>query len=51
LVGIPLYGILTSDPITLGTVAGVLLTIAACAAVGPAWRAGRIDPVMALRAE
>jgi predicted permease len=46
-----LYGIAPSDPITLIAVAAMLLTIAALAALAPAWRASRVDPVIALRAD
>jgi ABC-type lipoprotein release transport system permease subunit len=40
-----------SDPLTLGVVSATLLILAATAALGPARRAARIDPVHALRAE
>ena len=46
-----LVGVSASDPITLATAAAVLLTVAACAAVVPARRAARVDPVISLRAE
>jgi ABC-type antimicrobial peptide transport system permease subunit len=39
------------DPGTLGAVAAVLLIVAASAAVIPACRAARIDPVETLRAD
>ena len=39
------------DPATLGVVAAVLLVVAVVAALVPAMRAARIDPVAALRAE
>jgi predicted permease len=39
------------DPATLGIVAAVLLVVAVVAALIPAMRAARIDPVAALRAE
>ena len=46
-----LYGIEPSDPITLAAVAVMLLAIAMLAALAPAWRAARVDPVTALRAD
>lgn len=46
-----LYGIAPSDPGVMTGVAAVLLLIATAAALGPAWRAARVDPVSALRAE
>lgn len=46
-----LYGIAPSDPITLAAVATTLVAIAAIAALAPAWRAARVDPVTALRAD
>jgi hypothetical protein len=46
-----LYGITPSDPAVLLVVAAVLVTIAVIAALSPAWRATRVDPVSALRAE
>jgi ABC-type antimicrobial peptide transport system permease subunit len=39
------------DPLVLVSVAAVLLLVALLASVGPAWRATRVDPQQALRAE
>jgi putative ABC transport system permease protein len=46
-----LFGIRSSDPVTFVAVALVLTAVALVAAALPAWRAARLDPVTALRAE
>jgi putative ABC transport system permease protein len=46
-----LYGTSSRDPVVLGAVGVMLLGVAAVAAAVPAWRATRVDPVRALRAE
>jgi ABC-type antimicrobial peptide transport system permease subunit len=46
-----LYGIAPGNPVVLLLVAGCLLVVAAMAAAVPAWRAGRVDPMTALRVE
>lgn len=46
-----LFEVRPSDPITLVSVACVILVVSAVAAVLPAWRATRVDPMMALRYE
>jgi putative ABC transport system permease protein len=51
LVATLLYGISPTDPTTMILVALTLLVVAAVAAMGPAWRAARVNPVSALRAE
>ena len=51
LVAALLYGIKPSDPASMAIVAGTLIAIALAAALIPAWRAARSDPVTALRAD
>lgn len=46
-----LYGVDPLDPATLLGSAGLLTLVALAASGGPAWRATRVDPVIALRAE
>jgi putative ABC transport system permease protein len=44
-----LYGVQTSDPVTLAVAAGLLAAVGGLAGWLPAWRASRIDPAEALR--
>jgi putative ABC transport system permease protein len=46
-----LVGVSPADPFTLGTVALTLMIVAGAAALLPALRAARVDPIQALRAE
>ncbi len=46
-----LYQVNPRDPGVLGAVAGVLLVVGVLASFIPAWRATRVDPVVAMRAE
>jgi putative ABC transport system permease protein len=46
-----LFGVEPLDPATFAFVALALILTAAVAIAGPAWRAARIDPAVALRAE
>jgi putative ABC transport system permease protein len=46
-----LYGIKPLDPAVFAVVAAVLLAVAGVACIVPAWRASRLDPIQALRAE
>jgi len=50
LLGSLLYGISPTDPLTFGSVILLLGSVAAVAAVIPALRASRLDPLVALRA-
>jgi predicted permease len=50
-VGTLLYGLSPRDPATLAGSAGVLLVLGLIAGLVPAWRASRVDPLKALRAE
>ncbi len=51
LLGTMLFGVQPLDPVTFASVAIVLALTAALSIAGPAWRATRIDPAVALRAE
>ena len=44
-----LFGVEPLDPATFGWVAALLALTAAAAIAGPAWRAARVDPAVALR--
>ena len=46
-----LYGVQPGDLASLGLSAAILAAVAVSAAMFPAWRAGRMDPVVALRVE
>ena len=46
-----LYGVSPSDPVALGAAVGILALVAIFAALMPAHRATRVDPVVALRYE
>jgi ABC-type antimicrobial peptide transport system permease subunit len=51
LVGAMLFGLKSTDPATYALVLLAVASIAILAAAGPAWRASRIDPMVALRQE
>jgi predicted permease len=46
-----LFGLSPSDPLTIGSVVALLSIVTITATALPAWRAARIDPVIALRIE
>ena len=46
-----LVGVSPSDPFTLGIVGATLMAVSGVAAIAPAIRAARVDPIHALRAE
>ncbi len=46
-----LYGVEPSDPGVMLLVSAALLLVAGVAAVVPAWRASRVNPVIALRSD
>jgi hypothetical protein len=46
-----LYGVTPFDGLTLAGVSGLVAMVAIAAALSPAWKASRVDPVAALRAE
>jgi predicted permease len=49
MLGSLLFGVTSGDPITYFGVGALLLVVAAAAGYFPAWRASRIDPMVALR--
>jgi ABC-type antimicrobial peptide transport system permease subunit len=46
-----LFGLSPADPLTLGAVVALLSMVTLAATALPAWKASRIDPVVALREE
>lgn len=51
LLGGVLFGVSPTDPLTFVVVAGALLGTAVLASLAPAWRASRVDPAVAVRAD
>jgi ABC-type lipoprotein release transport system permease subunit len=46
-----IFPVAALDPVTFALVPVVLVATAAIAVAAPAWRAARVDPVVAFRAE
>lgn len=46
-----LHGVAPADPATFAVVAVALVGVAAAASLVPAWRASRVDPVVALKSD
>ena len=51
LIAAQLYGVSATDPVTLSVTAALLTFVGGLAAYGPARRASRVDPLVALRGE
>ena len=51
LASVLLYGIRPRDPLVFAAAAGLIVAAALAAALPPAWRAARVDPVETLRAD
>jgi len=51
LISARLYGVSAADPLTIAAAASLMTAVAALAGFLPAWRASRVDPMIALRYE
>ena len=51
LIAAQLFGVAAGDPVTLAAAAALLLLVGGLAAYGPARRASRVDPMLALRTQ
>ena len=45
------FGVTPGDPVSFAGAAMLLAVVMVAASAGPAWRASRVDPIVALRAE
>ena len=50
-VAIALHDVSPADPATFAAVAALLTIVAGVASAVPAWRASRVDPILALKSE
>jgi len=46
-----LFQITPADPVSIAAAATLMFIVACAAGLGPAWRASRVDPVIALKGE
>ena len=46
-----LYGVRAFEPVVIGVACAVMLVVAFVASAAPAWRAARLEPMVALREE
>jgi putative ABC transport system permease protein len=44
-----IFGVKSTDPVTFAAVSLLLMAVALCASVVPAWRATKVDPIQSLR--